>query len=148
MSNLVIENNYAKCWIYNYLNKEYDSQKYDCWMHFIEVQKEVFGVEGFEQLKGIEEFEDHKEAVDYIKSQNILKLWKPVYQPHGIVKAKEGDAIVFGMGNSATHIGTYVDSNRHKGVLHCSKKHGVILTNMQNIRLQSKYLVYRIEENI
>jgi hypothetical protein len=127
MEKMLVE--YSNHWVYNYIESKYDPLTYDCWAHFIQVQEEVFGLTGLDQIVNISEFQNHDDAVEYIKTNpTIRNSWRQAITP------KEGDAILFGYDNSATHIGTYVESNRHKGVLHCSKKHGVILTNMQAIR--------------
>lgn len=116
-------------WTDSYLGIKYDSLLYDCWAHFIQVQKEQFGIVGLGDIVNISHFPNHDDAVDYIKTNpKIRNSWEEVSSP------LEGDAILFGYENSATHIGTFVNSHWHKGVLHCSKKHGVILTNMQSIR--------------
>lgn len=124
MYNLEIEH-----WIDHYLGIKYNALTYDCWAHFITVQKEVFGIEGLGEIVNISHFDNHDDAVDYIKTNPKIKNdWEEEKKPI------EGDAILFGYDNAMTHIGIYVDSDGHKGVLHCSKKHGVILTNMQAIR--------------
>lgn len=123
---------YAKHWINDYLESKYDDKKYDCWDCFVQVQEEIFGVKVMVDMLNISAFENHDDAVEYIKTNPKIKNdWRELLKGE---KPREGDAILFGYDNSATHIGIYIDSNRFTGVLHCSRKNGVILTNMQNIR--------------
>jgi hypothetical protein len=68
MYNLEIEH-----WTDHYLGIKYNALTYDCWAHFITVQKEVFGIEGLGEIVNISHFDNHDDAVDYIKTNPKIK---------------------------------------------------------------------------
>jgi hypothetical protein len=121
-------------WVHKFIGFKW-TINYNCFDHFCHVQKLQFGIEGLDSLTGMPEFEERSEALAFIKTCKDLARWKEIH-PN---MAKEGDAVLFGVEGATFHIGTYVDSgtagkDKHKGVLHCDKKMGVVLTNMLSIR--------------
>lgn len=122
-------------WIDKYLGFKW-TINYNCFDHFRHVQETHFKVQGLDSLTSMPEFEKRSEALSYIKTNSELSIWKEIH-PN---MAREGDAVLFGIEGATFHIGTYIDSgiqgiNKKKGVLHCDKKMGVILTTMQSIRI-------------
>jgi len=108
-------------WMYQYFHKRW-TPEYDCWAHFVEVQREEFGIHSFDNLMGIPKVLDYVGALNYVKNNAVFKRhWQPVEKP------KNGDAIVFGGGRLKFHIGTYLDCDTG-GVLHCCESQGVTFT--------------------
>lgn len=125
---------YTDHWINKYIGFKW-TINYNCFDHFCHVQKTQFKIEGLDKLNGMPEFEERAEAIAFIKTSKELQRWKEIH----FNMAKEGDAVLFGVEGATFHIGTYIDSgaagiDKHKGVLHCAKNQGVVLTSMQSIR--------------
>lgn len=139
---------YTDHWVYKYIGFKW-TINYNCFDHFCHVQKLQFKVEGLDKLKGMPDFEERSEALAFIRTCKDLSKWKEIH-PNMV---KEGDAVLFGVEGATFHIGTYVDSgiqgvNKHKGVLHCDKKMGVILTSGQSIRISQANITFmRLTKN-
>lgn len=135
-------------WVNKYIGFKW-TINYNCYDHFCHVQKMQFGVTGLDALSGMPEFEERSEALSFIKTCKDLVKWKEIH-PN---MAREGDAVLFGVEGATFHIGTYVDSgtagvDKHKGVLHCDKKQGVILTSGQSIRISQANITFmRLTKN-
>jgi hypothetical protein len=96
---------------------------YNCFDHFCHVQKMQFKRLILDEFTKVPEYEDRKEALQFIKdTPNLRNKWRACNQP------KEG------VEGHSFHIGTYIESNNVKGILHCDKKMGVVLTPLQTLR--------------
>lgn len=114
-------------WIERYIGMEYRID-YNCFDHFVHVQKEQFNLDVLKDVPKIPAFDEKHEAIAFIRGTKELKSWREVNM------IKEGDAVIFGVDGMSFHIGNYIESNNVKGIMHNSEKHGVILTSLQVIR--------------
>lgn len=114
-------------WINRYIGMQY-SIDYNCFDHFVHVQKEQFNLDVLKGIPKIPSFDEKHEAISFIRETKELKGWREV------TLIKEGDAVLFGVDGMSFHIGTYIDSSNPKGVMHNSSKQGVVLTSLQTIR--------------
>lgn len=115
--------------MYSYVGKSWNEQ-YNCFSHFMDVQKNQFGVDDFDQMNDMPNVMDYGEALSFVENKennSLNKLWEEVDKP------QEGDAIIFGMGRVKFHIGTYVNVD-FGGILHCTKAGGVAFTPMRALK--------------
>lgn len=114
-------------WTDKYIGLPY-SNDYNCFDHFVHVQKEKFKLNVLNGILNLPRFEEKEKALEYIKTEKTLSGWREVDD------IKEGDAVLFGAKGISFHIGTYIESNKVKGILHNKTKHGVVLTTLQALR--------------
>lgn len=129
-------------WVSRYIGLKW-TNNYNCFDHFVDVQRGQFNVKGLDQLHDVPEFNERSEAFSYIKKTKELSKWKEIH-PN---MAREGDAVLFGIENVSFHIGTFVNSgkqgiNKKKGVLHCDKKMGVTLTSLLSISISKANITF------
>lgn len=114
-------------WIEKYIGEKWQHD-FNCFHWFCLIQDREFGHKGISELNP-PSVEDRGLAFDFIKNnKDIYNKWERVFIP------EEGDAIIWGDESSNFHIGTYVCSDRIRGVLHCCVKNGLCLTSMESIR--------------
>jgi len=111
-------------WANKYVGKPYISKQYDCASLAVDVLREVFGkdVPDYGE-RPASRSEGHADLAQRLEDRTT-RIEKPV----------EGCAVQILVGQRIAHVGVYCEVDGWPCVLHNIRRHGVILTKLQDMR--------------